>query len=249
MPLPTRLEHLRHLNKVAAIVQDTRYSFSRRTFLAGAGVGAILASITLSSVSLVAASGTSLLNIVAHEDDDLIFQSPDLLHAILAGNTVRTVYVTAGDAGAGEDYWSGRQSGEQAAYSLMGGVANSWIRSDAGISGHPISVYTLSGTPNVSLAFLHLPDGNVDGSGFFSNNNESLQKLWTGEISTIHAIDGSSGYSKQDLINTLASLMMTFRPCRYLPRILQANTLIEIDSRSSERRLSGPGGVTALYRR
>ena len=48
----------------------------------------------------------------------------------------------------------------------MCSVANSWTQADAGISGHPISVFTLANFPGVSIAFLRLPDGNVDGSGF-----------------------------------------------------------------------------------
>ena len=39
------------------------------------------------------------LNIVAHEDDDLLFTNPDELTSIRAGFPVRTVFITAGDAG------------------------------------------------------------------------------------------------------------------------------------------------------
>ena len=59
---------------------------------------------------------------------------------------------------------------------------------------------------------MRLPDGNLDGSGFPSTNSESLQKLWTGIISTIHAVDGSSSYSKQDLTSTLTALISSFQP-------------------------------------
>ncbi len=152
------------------------------------------------------------LNIVAHEDDDLLFLSPDLLHAIQAGRTVRTVFVTAGDRGAGADYWQNRESGVRAAYAQMCGVANSWTQSDAGISGHPISVFTLLGDPSVSLAFMWLPDGNSDGLGFSSTDHESLQYLWTDSISTIDTIDGSSSYSKATLTSTLTCLMSAFQP-------------------------------------
>src|SRR6188472_3148233 len=39
------------------------------------------------------------MNVVAHPDDDLLFQSPDLLHDVQSGKCVRTVYVTAGERG------------------------------------------------------------------------------------------------------------------------------------------------------
>src|SRR5262245_24302675 len=63
------------------------------------------------------------LTIVAHEDDDLLFTSPDLLAAIQAGRCVRTIFVTAGDAGAASWYWSGREDGARAAYAQMIGTA------------------------------------------------------------------------------------------------------------------------------
>lgn len=153
----------------------------------------------------------SILNIVAHEDDDLLFLSPDLLHAIQAGKRVRTIYVTAGDAGSNSTYWQHRQSGEAAAYAQMGNVANSWIQTNADIDSHPISIFTLADRPTVSLAFLHLPDGG-HGQGFSSTRNESLQKLWVGSISTIHTVDGSFGYSKSTLIKALIRLMALFQP-------------------------------------
>ncbi len=152
------------------------------------------------------------LNIVAHEDDDLLFLSPDLLHAIQAGRTVRTLFLTAGDSGAGADYWQSRESGVQAAYAQMCGVANSWTQTDAGITDCPIPIFTLSGHPSVSLAFMRLPDGNSNGLGFSSTRHESLQHLWTGSISTIDTINGSSSYSKATLTSTLTNLMVSFQP-------------------------------------
>ena len=111
------------------------------------------------------AGGAAVLNFVAHQDDDLLILSPDLLHAIRAGGNVRTVYLTAGDAGLHASYWQDRESGARAAYAEMAGAANSWTQSDAGVAGHPIPVFTLTGQRNVSLVFLRLPDGNFSGSG------------------------------------------------------------------------------------
>ncbi len=152
------------------------------------------------------------LNIVAHEDDDLLFLSPDLLHAIQTGRTVRTIFLTAGDSGSGADYWQSREVGVQAAYAQMCDVANSWTQTDAGIIDCPIPFSTLLGHPSVSLAFMRLPDGNINGLGFPSTHHKSLQHLWTGSISTIDTINGSSSYSKATLTSTLTSLMTSFQP-------------------------------------
>jgi LmbE family N-acetylglucosaminyl deacetylase len=164
----------------------------------------------------MAACTSSNMTFVAHEDDDLLFISPDVLHAVQSapfGACTRTVFVTAGDAGAGLANGTVRENGSRAAYAQMAGVANMWTQSDAGIAGHPIAVFTLNGSPNVSLAFMRLPDGNVDGSGFPAQGNESLQKLWNGVIgSMMHPINGAPPYTRASLISTLTALMVSFQP-------------------------------------
>ena len=94
----------------------------------------------------------------------------------------------------------------------MAGLANTWTQSDAGISGHPIPVFTLQGRPTISVLFLRLPDGNLDGSGFANYNRQSLQKLWQGSIPSITAVNGSSSYTLSALINTLTQLMTMYGP-------------------------------------
>ena len=154
------------------------------------------------------------MSIVAHEDDSMLFQSPDLLHDIQTGKCVRTVFVTAGDAGQDSDYWSSRELGAQAAYAQMAGVANVWTQSDAGISGHPISLMTLTGNPKITLLFMRLPDGNLDGSGFAPDESQSLQKLYLSQISQINTVDGTSSYTLSSLTSTLTNLMKAFAPNR-----------------------------------
>jgi hypothetical protein len=154
-----------------------------------------------------ATCSTSNVIIVAHEDDDLLFLNPDDVHAIKGGQCVRTVFVTAGDAGQGQSYWSGREAGARAAYAQMAGVPNSWSQSDAGLSGHPAPLYTLNSAPNVSLIFLRLPDGAPGGGGFGATGNTSLQKLWDGSIGGITAVNGTSSYTRASLIDTLTSIM------------------------------------------
>jgi LmbE family N-acetylglucosaminyl deacetylase len=155
----------------------------------------------------------SVMNLVAHEDDDLLFISPDLANAIgRAGTCLRTVFLTAGDDGQDQAYWAGRESGIRAAYAQMAGVANAWTQADAGLSGRTVPLFTLSGNPAISVVFMRLPDGLTDGSGFESDGFESLQKLWEGSIDVIHAIDGSTSYDKPGLTAALASLIASFQP-------------------------------------
>ena len=64
------------------------------------------------SAPLACPQGTTL-NFVAHEDDDLLFLSPDLLHDLHNGKCVTTVLLTAGDAGDVSSYWLGREDGSK----------------------------------------------------------------------------------------------------------------------------------------
>ena len=172
-----------------------------------------------SSTSAVCAKGATL-NIVAHQDDDLLFLSPDLLHDIRAGKCVRTIFLTAGDAGelAGKRadqrtrYWHAREAGSMAAYALMSGVRDSWKQSHILVRGHRIVMFTLSADPKISEIFMRLPDGNVDGGGFSVHHFESLLKLRDGEVSVIHAIDGSTSYTKAGLLATVIKLVQMLHP-------------------------------------
>src|SRR5215216_1974714 len=150
------------------------------------------------------------MNIVAHPDDDLLFQSPDLLHDVQAGKCVRTVYITAGDRSGNLDTVHLREQGVEAAYANMAGVASSWTTTDAGVSGHPMPLVTLSGHPTVSLVFMRLPQG-IWGDGG-TPQDETPENLWLGSVSQIHAEDGSSAYTKSGLISTLTALMTAMQP-------------------------------------
>lgn len=159
-----------------------------------------------------ASPGARLMNLVAHQDDDLLFLSPALLNAIRANASVRTVFLTAGDAGEGIAYWSAREQGVQAAYARMAGVRDVWSHSTVNAAGRSAEVFTLSALPSISLVFLRLPDGALDGSGNIAYHYQSLQKLYTGSIPEISAVDGSATYTRSSLISSLAAHMASYRP-------------------------------------
>src|SRR6266545_5878557 len=155
-------------------------------------------------------SGSSLYA-AAHEVDSILFEDPDLPRQIQNGRCVQTIFLTAGDAGNSSSYWLGREDGVKASYAQMAGVSNSWTQSDAGISGHPMPLFTLDANPGVTVIFMRLPDGKYTGNGFAAYGYESMQKLWQGSISTMHVVDGTSSYTKSDLISTLTTLMTAFQ--------------------------------------
>ena len=152
------------------------------------------------------------MQIVAHEDDDLLFQSPDLAVDVLAGRCVRTVFLTAGDAAKGDTYWRAREAGSLAAYAQMAGVADRWSSSDAGVPDQAVRLMTLTDAPQVSVVFMRLPDGNRTGTGMVVHDYQSLRRLWDGDITTIDAVDGSATYTGAVLTSTLTDLITRFHP-------------------------------------
>ena len=191
----------------------------RRGVLALLAVLALVAAV-FSGVSAAPAQAASAdscarnrsLDLPAHQDDDLLFMNPAIQQDIDAGRCVLTAYFTSGDAGQGSTYWQERESGPQAAYAQMAGVPDQWNRRTVTIDGHPVLYEELAGRPDVALIFLRMPDGGGVGNGFPVNANESLQKLWTGSIPTIHALDGSTSYTKASLTSMLTAMMDMYQP-------------------------------------
>lgn len=147
------------------------------------------------------------LKIVAHCDDDLLFMNPDLAESIELGRKVRTVFLTAGDAGKAQSYWSSREAGIFEAYAVMAGLPNAWQTSTITVEKRRIQVHSLAGASRVSIVLLHLPDGNAHGRGFRTTSEESLAKLWNGRIPALHPLDGSPSLSRSELLNLLTGLM------------------------------------------
>lgn len=196
-------------------------SFAAGAVLAGRpATGSVRVINAGSSSSRAGCPRGSTLNIVAHEDDDLLFLSPDLLHDIRSGKCVRTIFITAGDAAddvkGGIDqkrrYWLAREAGNRAAYALMRGVKDSWKKSHIRVLGHRIVLFTLAADPRISEINLRLPDGYPSGTGSAADHYESLQRLRAGEIGVIHAIDGSTSYTKAGLLATVTDLVQMFHP-------------------------------------
>jgi len=152
----------------------------------------------------------TLLNVVAHPDDDLLFLSPDLIQHIKDGECVRTVFVTAADDNNNATYWSAREDGVRSAYATMAQAKNVWRTRDIELNDHTIKLSTLAGKPNISLMFMRLPDGNSDGSGFKNDMYQSLQKLWQGKQPDIRTVDGADTYTKETITTTLTAIMEDF---------------------------------------
>src|SRR2546429_1230123 len=138
---------MRHVTKsVPPRLRATLRRLGRARLLRWAAVACIAAATAVAApVSASAAPcGTSVMAVVAHQDDSLLFLSPDLLHDIQANDCVTTVYLTAGD---GSGAYQTREAGENAAYANMAGVANNWSQGVTSAGGHSIVTSTLQANP------------------------------------------------------------------------------------------------------
>jgi hypothetical protein len=182
------------------------------------------------------------MNIVAYEDDDIIFMNPDIAHAIQQKHSILTVFLTAGDAGAGPGYMVTREQAARAGYANMAGVADSdssWTALPVNISGVPfvkmLQMKRAKGKAPIYLVFLRLPAGSegglsVDASPNDPNVFESLRMLWLGSSPIIDSLPDpnymsdptdlvnvqyqpyANSWSKPTLITTLTNLMIWFQP-------------------------------------
>ncbi len=73
------------------------------------------------------------VNIVAHQDDDILFMNPDILNSVVAGHRQVTVYITAGNIGRSTDlnYSLAREEGAIAGYSKLLQLADLTIKNAA----------------------------------------------------------------------------------------------------------------------
>ncbi len=157
--------------------------------------------------------GPTVVQTIAHQDDDLLFMNPDLANDIRDNKCIRSIYLTAGDAGGNSFYWLGREKGAEYAYSKMLGIPQVWVERTIKLqTGQFITITNPRGNPTIQLIFMHLPDGNINGKGFVDNDFASLEKLNNGVIKNMVTVDDQSSYSRQQLVDSLAELFEIYRP-------------------------------------
>ncbi|MFJ9690638.1 PIG-L family deacetylase [Kitasatospora sp. NPDC101183] len=173
---------------------------------------------------LAADSGPLFMQVVAHEDDDILFMNPDLSNAIGNGTPSVTVFVTAGnitgDPCVGGCYdpegdplrtWN-RQMGAVNAYSRMAGVGDNdpatdeighWIVEAWTVAGKQVERYMLKDR-SVHLIFLNLHDA---GLANVLNGGTDTTVVPKGS-----PLSGPSTYTGADVVEVLRQIMGTYRP-------------------------------------
>ncbi|MFI5826047.1 PIG-L family deacetylase [Streptomyces sp. NPDC051578] len=177
----------------------------------------------------------SVVQVVAHPDDDLFFMNPDLSRSLTAGIPVTTVYLTSGEAdgrneaagGAAKDpeqpadrahYAEARQNGIRCAYAQMatGDRTSAWQRTVIPtVGGGQAEVDVLLAHPQINLVWLQLREARST----TAPTPESLRGLWNGEIPALEAQLASGSpvtqpftYTKDQVVQVIAGVLTKYRP-------------------------------------
>ena len=182
----------------------------------------------LTTTARAALSDYTTMQIVAHEDDDILFMNLELRNMLAAGYGCVTVYLTAGEADGTLDgtqdreyFAASRQEGERAAYAAMMGVPNvpgTWDRSTLAVrNGNLVEVDALVAAPQVKLIFVNLPDDGDDLQP--PENQHALYQLYDNQapskttiVPTGTPITQSYTYTRSDLLGSIIDLLNRYRP-------------------------------------
>ncbi|WP_030774216.1 PIG-L family deacetylase [Streptomyces sp. NRRL F-2664] len=177
----------------------------------------------------------SVVQVVAHPDDDLFFMNPDLSRSLRSGTQVTTAYLTSGESDgrnqaqgdAARDpeqpadrahYAEARQNGIRSAYAQMatGDRTSAWRRTAVPTAGGGrAEIDVLIAKPQVSLVWLMLREARSTGG----DTPESLRGLWNGRIPALESqlttgtpVKQGFSYTKDQLIQTVAGVLEQYRP-------------------------------------
>lgn len=161
------------------------------------------------------------LQVVAHQDDDLLFMNPDVRDDVRAGRAVVTVFLTGGEAAASDpaEYIAGRQAGVRAAYAAMADVVDDWVGEPLRIDAdHQVEQYSLRARPSIKLIFVNLPE---DGTRTAPGGGHALRRLWADQNESVRIptvqprgsrMAKASTYRRYELLDMLQTLMERFQP-------------------------------------
>lgn len=179
-------------------------------------------------------SGTSAyLHVIAHADDGLFFQNPDLLQAITSGVPAVTVCLTGGESDGVNGpvpkghkppprnraaFVRARMNGLRAAHAQMAtGDENSpWdIESLELIPGFQVELNSLREAPQVQLIWLELQEARA----VSLPNPVSLKGLWLGAATHLPTLRPTGSpvprrydYTRADVVASLTAVLRTYRP-------------------------------------
>ena len=148
----------------------------------------------------------TLVTVVAHLDDDLLFVNPGIFDRLRAGWCIVTVHLIGGADNSKFDYVLKRERAIRRTYARMAGVRNAWTESTVSIAGRPVHRMVLDAMPHVALFELRLPGAQVRGG------RAPLALLWDeGETVSSYPMQadgrGAARYDRAALTATLGAIL------------------------------------------
>ncbi|MFJ3922207.1 PIG-L family deacetylase [Streptomyces sp. NPDC090022] len=240
MPLPSR-PRLAALIAACAVgaVGVTTWAYGHAGTGAGAGAGAGSAPpperVTTDTAPLRGVTGSSVLQVVAHPDDDLFFMNPDLSRSIAAGAKVATVFLTSGESDGRNEahgshlndpegpadhaaYAEARQNGIRGAYAEMatGDRTSEWRRTSVPTAGGgSAEVDVLVARPEVNLVWMQMREGR----SISQDNPDSLRGLWDAEVPALGSlltsgtpVEEAFSYTRDQAVDAIAGILAMYRP-------------------------------------
>ncbi|MEU3672075.1 PIG-L family deacetylase [Streptomyces virginiae] len=177
----------------------------------------------------------TVLQVVAHPDDDLFFMNPDLSRSISTGVKVTTVYLTAGESDGRNEahsphlqdptrpadhasYAEARQNGIRAAYAEMatGRRTSAWQRTSIPTTGGgSAEVDILLARPEVNLVWMQMREAR----SISGDNPDSLRGLWDGKVPALGSQLASGSpvrtpftYTRDQAVQAIANVFALYRP-------------------------------------
>ncbi|WP_328298321.1 PIG-L family deacetylase [Streptomyces sp. NBC_00435] len=188
-----------------------------------------------STVLPASTTGGSVVQIVAHPDDDLFFMNPDLSRSLLTGTPLTTLYLTSGEAdgrneangGAAKDpqqpadrgkYAEARQNGIRSAYAQMatGNRASAWRRTVIPTAGGgQAELDVLVAKPHINLVWLQMREARAP----VADTPDSLHGLWNRRIpvlmpqlATGTPVRQQFTYTKDQVIAAVSGILERYKP-------------------------------------
>ncbi|MEU1508171.1 PIG-L family deacetylase [Kitasatospora sp. NPDC005748] len=211
------------------------FTFGRRRMLALLATAALAEPLLAARPPTAAAASGAIaplvMQVVAHEDDDILFMNPDLAASLAAGVPTVTVFLTAGNqtgdpcpancGGQPDTDWErteNRQLGAINAYSRMAGVSDTvpgtdeesrWARGMLSVGDREVERYVLRERPNVHLIFVNLHDGNLIS---LEQDRAATDFTVTPPPVDNHPPVQPTTYTGDDVARLLQGLMMAYEP-------------------------------------
>lgn len=70
-----------------------------------------------------------------------------------------------------------------------------------------VADFTFNSVPNVHILYLRLPGGEHTGEGYKAHTEQSLKKLYTGEITVMTSADGGTTYTLDQIKEIIAVIL------------------------------------------